>query len=274
LGFTTWSVRRLRQHLLTTGRFTALGVGTLYAILRGAHLVIRQCRSWFGRFGQGKRPDKEEFQRRRDDVVAVYEPLPEGEVTVCLDVKRVYHRPVKGAFWQHEEVPAHTPARYHKSDTRTDILGALLPREAKLHLECMPSATGAAIAPFLARVVEQLVRAGFRLIHLVMDNASTNTAALKEAVLAPWLGYLAVHWTPPHASWLNLAEPLWSSFHRAVLQGSWLTCHEEVVSVTMTYLEYWRRHPREYRWPKAQRQRRRKPPLPLWKRLDAIPVFS
>jgi hypothetical protein len=267
-------VRRLREYLLATERFTRLGVGTLYAILRGAHLVIHQCRSWFGRFGQSKKLDREEFQRRRDDVVAVYGELPEGEIPVCVDVKRVYHRPEPGACWQHEKVPADRPARYHKSDTRTDILGALAPREARLELECTPAATGATTAVFLARVVQELIAAGWRLIHLVMDNSSVNGAALKEGVLEPWLGCLVVHWTPVHASWLNLAEPFWSSFHRAVLQNSWFRTHDEVVAVTMAYLEYWQAHPRQYRWPKAKRQRRRSAALPLWRRLDAIPIDS
>jgi hypothetical protein len=267
-------VRRLREYLLATALFTALGVGTLYAILHGAHLVIRQCRSWFGRFGQSKRISPEEFQRRRDDVVAAYGPLPEGEVTVCVDVKRVYHRPEKGRCWQHAKVPADRPARYHKSTTRTDILGALAPQPAQLDLECTPAATGERTAQFLARVVQGYLAAGWRRVHLIMDNASTNTAALKEAVLAPWLGSLVVHWTPPHASWLNLAEPFWSSFQRAVLQNSWFRKHDEVVTVTMAYLAYWRAHPRAYHWPKAERQRRRSAALPLWERLHAIPINS
>jgi hypothetical protein len=267
-------VRRLREYLLATALFTALGVGTLYAILRGAHLVIRQCRSWFGRHGQSRKVERAEFERRRDDVTAVYAPLPEGEVTVCVDVKRVYHRPEKGACWQHPKVPADRPARYHKSNTRTDVLGALAPRAAQLELACTPAATGATTAQFLARVVKGLVTAGWRLIHLVMDNASVNTAALKEAELAPWLGYLQVHWTPPHASWLNLIEPFWSGFHRAVLQNSWFVTHDQVVVVTDRYGEYWREHPREYRWPKQQRHPRLPAALPLWRRLNAIPINS
>jgi DDE superfamily endonuclease len=267
-------VRRVREHLLSTAAFAHLGVGTLYAILRGAHLVIRQCRSWFGRFGQSRPLDKAEFLRRRDDVEAVYAPLPEGEITVCADVKRVYHRPEPGACWQPEKLPADRPARYHKSDTRTDILGALAPREAHLDLECVPAANAGTMAAFLARVVQELVALGWSLIHLVMDNSSVNTAALKEAVMEPWLGLLVVHWTPTHASWLNLAEPFWSSFQRAVLQNSWFHLHDEVVAVTVAYLEYWRAHPREYHWPKAGRRRRRPAALPLWRRLGAIPIYS
>jgi hypothetical protein len=267
-------VRRLWEYAKTTHRFPAFGVGTLYAILKGAHLVIRQCRSWFGRFGQSKRLDKAEFERRKADVVSTYEPLPEAEITVCVDVKRVYHRPEGGAVWQHQEVRANRKARYHKSGTRTDILGALAPREALLDLECLPKADGAAMGQFLARVVAWLRTAGFRLIHLVMDNASVNTAALKEAALSPWLSFVQVHWTPTHASWLNLAEVMWSAFHRAVLQNSEFRDHPAVVEVTTAYLEYWRLHPREYHWPRRPRKKRRAATPPLWKRLDAIPIIS
>jgi hypothetical protein len=252
----------------------AFGMGTLYAILKGAHLVIRQCRSWFGRFGQSKQLDKAEFERRKADVTSVYEPLPEGEVCVCVDTKRVYHRPEPGAVWQHEQVPANRKARYHKSGTRTDILGALAPREALLDLECTPKADGAAMGQFLAKVVIRLRALGLRLIHLVMDNASVNQAALKEVALSPLLSFVQVHWTPTHASWLNLAEPMWSAFHRAVLQNSEFHDDAAVVAVTAAYLEYWRAHPREYHWPRRPRKKRRAAALPLWKRLDAIPINS
>ena len=259
---------------METGRFTALGVGTLYAILRGAHLVIHQCRSWFGRFGQSKQLDKAEFARRKADVTAQYGSQPAGEITICVDGKRVYHRPEPGACWQHAQVPAQRRARYSKSGTRTDILGALAPREAQLTLECTPCADGTAVAHFLERVVRECVAAGWRVVHLVMDNASVNTAALKEAVLSEWLPSIQVHWTPTHASWLNLAEPLWSSFHRAVLQASYFRTHAEVVEVTTAYLEYWRAHPREYHWPKPQRRKRAPPPPPFWKQLHRIPINS
>jgi hypothetical protein len=274
MGFTNWSVRRLREYAQTTRRFTAFGVGTLYAILKGAHLVIRQCRSWFGRFGQSRCLDQAEFERRKADVVGTYEALPEGEITVCVDVKRVYHRPEAGAVWQHEQVRAHCKARYHKSGTRTDILGALAPREAQLDLECTPKADAGAMGKFLAKVVAQLLGAGWRVVHLVMDNASVNTAALKEGALEPWLDLVQVHWTPAHASWLNLAEAMWSAFHRAVIQNSELRDDPAVAEVTAAYLQYWRDHPREYHWPRRQADKRRSAVLPLWKRLNAIPIIS
>src|SRR5262249_25378594 len=158
--------------------------------------------------------------------------LAQGEVTVCAAVKRVDHRPEAGALWPHESLPAHRKARDHQSDTRTDSLGALAPREARLDRECTPQAAGVALARVLARVVAGWRTAGFRLIHRVMDNASVNPAALQAAVLVPWREFIQVHGTPTHACWLNRAEPMGSGFHRAVLQNTELNRDAEVVSVT------------------------------------------
>jgi hypothetical protein len=108
----------------------------------------------------------------------------------------------------------------------------------------------------------------------VLDNASVNTAAFKEAVLAPWSEYVQVHWTPTHASWLNLMEPCWSAFHRAVVATSHFRTHAEVVEVTAAYAVYWQKHAHEYCWPKQPRRKRASGPLPLWRRLEAIPVNS
>jgi hypothetical protein len=131
-----------------------------------------------------------------------------------------------------------------------------------------------AAAKFLARVVQEYVAAGFRVVHLVLDNASVNTAALKEVVLAPWLEHLKVHWTPTHASWLNLAEPFWSSFHRAVVGTSYFRTHLEVVEATAAFAVYWQAHPREFHWPKQPRHKRRSAPLPPWIRLLRTPINS
>jgi transposase len=273
LGFTVWSVRRLRGYLLQSGRFTHLAVGTLYAILRGTDLVIRQCRSWFGRFGQSKDVKPEEFEVRKADVIQAYQELPDGEVTVCVDVKRVYHRPEAGACWQHQRVRAHRRARYSKAGTRTDILGALAIQEPEIQLQCTASATGEQTGKFLVHIVMRWIEAGKRLIHLVMDNSSVNTSALKQPLLEPLLPYIQVHWTPTHASWLDLAEPMWSSFQRAVIRGSNFNNQAEVEVAVEHYQEYWQAHPHRYRWPKPQPRHRQRTPL-LWERLSTIPIIS
>ena len=73
---------------------------------------------------------------------------------------------------------------------------------------------------------------------------------------------------------LNLAEAMWSAFHRAVIQNSEFRNEAAVVEVTQLYLQHWRAHPREYHWPKRPRKKRRPTTPPLWKRLDAIPTIS
>lgn len=61
-----------------------------------------------------------------------------------------------------------------------------------------------------------------RCIHLVLDNLNTHTAAALYETFAPdearrILRKLQFHYTPKHASWLNMAEIEFSVFARACL---------------------------------------------------------
>lgn len=60
-------------------------------------------------------------------------------------------------------------------------------------------------------------------IHLVLDNLNTHTAAALYETFAPdearrILRCIRFHYTPKHASWLNMAEIEFSVFSRACLQ--------------------------------------------------------
>lgn len=63
---------------------------------------------------------------------------------------------------------------------------------------------------FIGRLVEK-VYAGAQKIHLVMDNLNTHFRSSFEEVLGAeraerMLARVALHYTPKHASWLNMAE--------------------------------------------------------------------
>src|SRR6266581_689515 len=57
-------------------------------------------------------------------------------------------------------------------------------------------------------------------------------------------------------------------------RNNWFMTDDQVVTVTSAYLEYWRAHTQEYRWPKRRRQRRQAGALPLWELLEALPIKS
>lgn len=129
------------------------------------------------------------------------------------------------------------------------------------------------MAEFLARVIREYVAAGFRLVHLILDNASANTAALKETPNGDGAGTPGGALDPTHASWLNLADPFWSSFHRAVIATSHFDTHA-AVEATEAHAVYWQAHPRECHWPKQPRRKRASAPLPAWRRLLLVPINS
>ncbi len=63
---------------------------------------------------------------------------------------------------------------------------------------------------FVGQLVEQLY-AGAKKLHLVLDNLNTHFAPSFEEVLGPeaavaLLAGVEFHYTPKHASWLNMAE--------------------------------------------------------------------
>jgi hypothetical protein len=60
-------------------------------------------------------------------------------------------------------------------------------------------------------------------IHLILDNLNTHSAAALYATFAPQqarriLDCIVFHYTPKHASWLNMAEIEFSVFSRTCLQ--------------------------------------------------------
>ena len=77
-------------------------------------------------------------------------------------------------------------------------------------------------------------------IHLVLDNLNTHTAAALYDTFAPdearrILRRIVFHYTPKHASWLNMAEIEFSVFSRACLQQPIL--NEELLKRHVAALE-------------------------------------
>ena len=61
---------------------------------------------------------------------------------------------------------------------------------------------------------------GVRVIHVIWDNGSTHVSRAMQAFLASEEGRrFQVLYTPPHASWLDLAENFFSRFSRRYLHG-------------------------------------------------------
>jgi hypothetical protein len=152
----------------------------------------------------------DEFRERMEDVLTLYEqPHDPAEPVVCLD-----EQPYQLLDDAHPPTAA-APGRIAKQDHEYRRCGT-----CNVFVAVEPAAGRRAVwvrrrrtKPDFARVVCALMRRYPRAkqIHLVVDNLNTHTPqalieALGTARAARVLKRLVWHYTPKHASWLNMAE--------------------------------------------------------------------
>ena len=152
-----------------------------------------------------------EYRERMYDLLGLYaKPYDAAEPVVCLDEKskqllQQTRRPLPVSPGQ----TAKEDYEYKRAGTR-NLFVAVEPRGGHREVEVTGRRTKldfVAFVKFLA--LEVYARA--RKIHLVMDNLNTHFRASFEEIMgvkaaAEFLARLEFHYTPKHASWLNMAE--------------------------------------------------------------------
>lgn len=152
----------------------------------------------------------DEFIERMENVLELYaQPFKYEEPVVALD-----ERPVQLLDGAREGAamcpgkPKRTDYEYVRRGT-ANVFCVVEPLTGDRLTRATRNRTGKAYARMLARIAEHY---GFaRTIHLVQDNLSTHTE--KSLIVAfgekegrkLWRRF-TVHYTPKHASWLNVAE--------------------------------------------------------------------
>jgi transposase len=151
----------------------------------------------------------DEFRMRMEDVLTLYErPFDSAEPVLCLDEQpqqllddtRPSERAAPGRI-------AKQDYEYRRCGTCSAFL-AIEPQAGRRHVW----ARRRRAKPDFARVIRELVKRypRARKIHLVLDNLNTHKpASLVETFgkkAAQILKRIEWHFTPKHASWLNMAE--------------------------------------------------------------------
>ena len=152
-----------------------------------------------------------EYRERMYDLLGLYaQPYDPTEPMICLDEKSKQlleqtRRPLPAAPGQ----VAKEDYEYKRAGTR-NLFVAVEPKAG--HREVQVTARRA--KPDFVAFVRYLVQAVYtqaRKIHLVLDNLNTHFRASFEEVMGleaatAFLARVEFHYTPKHASWLNMAE--------------------------------------------------------------------
>lgn len=84
-------------------------------------------------------------------------------------------------------------------------------------------------------------------IHVVLDNGSSHTAKHTKAWLSGHPRW-HVHWTPPHASWLNQVELVFSALTRRVLRHGDFTSRGDLIAKMNDYMVHRNETAKPFRW--------------------------
>lgn len=152
-----------------------------------------------------------EYRSRMYDLLALYaRPYDPHEPVICLDEKskqllRETRRPLPAK----PGTPAKEDYEYERAGT-CNIFVAVEPRGQRRLAQVTARRTKVDFVGFVCR----LLHSGYsqaRKVHLVMDNLNTHLRTSFQEVLgikmaATLLRRIEFHYTPNHASWLNMAE--------------------------------------------------------------------
>lgn len=236
-GVTHWSSRLLGQHL---------GIGNATVATAWREYGVQPWRQETFKFSTDP-----ELVAKVTDVVGLYLAPPEDAIVLCVDEKsqiQALDRTQKMLPMQPGQ-PERRTHDYRRHGTTT-LFAALEIATGRVTGACKPRHRHQEFLAFLKQVARAYPD---RELHLVMDNY----AAHKHANVKAWLRAnprIICHFTPTHASWMNLVEVWFSLIERqAIHRGSFASVRDLNAKIR-AYITGWndRRHP--FVWTKTADQ--------------------
>ena len=239
-GLSRWSVRTLARHL-------SIDKDKVHRVLREHDIHPHRIRTF------NFSPDPE-FGEKLLEVVGLYMSPPENAVVLCMDEKTGIQaldrtqpllplRSGKPKAWSNE---------YVRHGTRT-LLAAIDIATGKATTWVNKTRKADDFVKFMNQVVRDYPR---KRLCVVMDNLNTHKGkAAKE-----WLEKhprVSFHFTPTHASWVNLAECFFSIVTKQGLQQAIHKSGREIERFLKTFIEEYNQHAGPFVWTKGPEKLRK-----------------
>ena len=235
-----WSVRTLAAEL-------GLPSSTVHAMLAAAKLQPHRIRTFT--FS----PDPE-FEAKLLDIVGLYLNPPENALVLCVDEKPSIQaldrtqpllplRAKKPRAWTNE---------YVRHGTQT-LPAALEIATGKVVAHVRDRRTTVDFLSFMNDVVKSYPSGE---LHVVLDNLNIhkNEAARQWLLRHPRVHF---HYTPTHASWMNMIECFFSILTRQALSQSVQRSKKDLKDFLLRYLDRYSQNPTPFTWTKGPDQLQR-----------------
>jgi transposase len=234
----TWTYKELAEECHGAG--IGVSESQLWRILDGLDLKPHKVKGWLNR------RDDPEFWDRVVDVCGLYLNGQDKAIVVSVDEKT--------GIQAKERVAATTPAvpgragRYefeYRRHGTASLLAAMDVHSGEVLATDIARNDSVTFIAFLEEI-DRNVDPGLT-IHLVMDNGSSHTSKLTGAWLAGHPRFV-VHYTPKHASWVNMVELFFSIITRKVLKRGNFLSRDDLVSKLMRFIVGYNETAKPFAW--------------------------
>ena len=152
-----------------------------------------------------------EYRQRMEELLGLYaRPYDPKEPVVCVDEKsKQLLQQTRAPIPMQVGAVAREDYEYKRAGTRNIFL-AVEPKGQRREAAVTGRRAKPDFVGFVKHLVDEVYR-GAQKVHLVLDNLNTHFRGSFEEVLGveraePLLQRVQFHYTPKHASWLNMAE--------------------------------------------------------------------
>jgi transposase len=234
---THWSSRLLGRHL---------GIGDARVVGVWREFGVQPWRSESFRFSTDP-----ELVAKVTDVVGLYLAPPDNAVVLCVDEKSQIQAldrtaPILPLQPGLAERRSHDYVRHGT----TTLFAALEIATGQVTAACKPRHRHQEFLAFLKQVAR--AHPG-RELHLVMDNY----AAHKHPTIKAWLAgnpRVRVHFTPTHASWMNLVEVWFSIIERQAIHRGTFRSVSDLTTKIRAFITGWNDRSHPFVWTKTADQ--------------------
>ena len=240
-GVTHWSTRLLARHL-------KIADATVAAVWREAGIQPWRAESF--RFSTDP-----ELVAKVTDVVGLYLNPPENAIVLSIDEKSQIQaldrtQPVLPTQPHLIERRSHDYVRHGT----TTLFAALEIATGKVTAACKPRHRQTEFLTFLRQVARAYPDDGTgRELHLVMDNYAAHKAPTVKAWLAA-NPRIVVHFTPTHASWMNLVEVWFSIIERQAIHRGTYGSVKDLNAKIRQFIDGWNDRAHPFVWTKTADQ--------------------
>jgi transposase len=235
----TWSYFEVADELVRRG--IDVSISQVWRILRAMDIDLSKVRGWLNR------RDDPGFWDRVRDICGLYLHPPERALVLSVDEKTSMQakqrtrpdRAARAGKWRRREF------EYVRHGTAS-LFAALDVHSGEVLAEPIPgkndSSNFCAFLDDIDRAVDPALA-----IHVVLDNGSSHVSKHTRAWFAAHPRWV-VHYTPPHASWVNQVELFFSILQRKVLANGDFTSRDDLIAKLLRFITDYDQKAKPFKW--------------------------